>query len=246
MRLKCWMISWAMLLVATVGMAENKEVSLATLNWAPYVGKKLENHGFTAEIVSEAFKRAGYQVEIKFMPWKRVLSQVKLGKFDAGFPAYYSEERAKLYAVSDSFIDGPLVFYKRKDKSISYKTLEDLKPYKIGIVRGYVNTPEFDSADFLQKKLANSDEANLKKLFKEKIDLTIIDQFTAAHILNTSFSQGKGALDFIAPPLQLKTLHVIFSKESKEYEARVAAFNQGLKAIIQDGTLKMIVERHNL
>ncbi len=110
-----------MLIISPPTMGEDKEVSLATLNWEPYVGEKLEHFGFSTHIVTEAFKRVGYRVKYTFLPWARLLNQVAAGKFDAGCAAYYSEERAAVYAFSAPYARGPVVLYKRKDRDIEYR-----------------------------------------------------------------------------------------------------------------------------
>ena len=91
--------------------AFSKTVKLATTEWAPFVGKKLKNKGFTTDILKHAFKAAGYDIKVKIIPWKRVLSQVKKGKYDAGYPAYDSAERRKIYNYSETFASGPIVMF---------------------------------------------------------------------------------------------------------------------------------------
>ena len=232
------------LCLGTTGFAANKTLSLATLEWKPYVGKKLMNYGFTSEIVTKAFKRVDYSVTVDFMPWARVLHEVLKGKYDAAFPAYYSDKRAKTYALSNSFAEGPLVFCKKKDVNISYKSLQDLKPYRIGVVRGYVNTPEFDAADYLKKDLANSDEINLRKLVKGRIDLVVIDKFTAHHILRTTIPESVDTIEFVKPWLQAKPLYLAVSRKIKGHQQIVKDFNHGLKQIAEDGTIRKIMKKH--
>ncbi len=65
-------------------------LSLATLEWAPYVGKDLPDRGFATEIVTEVLGRSGYGVDITFMPWVRVLRRVARGEADALYPACMS------------------------------------------------------------------------------------------------------------------------------------------------------------
>ncbi len=243
------MVRYIMILVMLVslgipGEAAEKTLRVATLEWEPYVGNELKDGGFTADIVTTVFQQAGYTVHIDFMPWARVLSLVKHGKYDGGFPAYYSEERAKTYAMSDPFAQGPLVFYTLKSSDIPYTGLEDLKPYKIGIVRGYVNTPEFDEADYLKKDVADNDAQNLKKLLYNRIDLIVIDKLTAQHIINTTMPERGDELKAMEPPLEEKSLHLLLSREKEGYEHILADFNQALEQLQADGTIKAILKKH--
>jgi ABC-type amino acid transport substrate-binding protein len=223
---------------------EKNIIKLATLDWPPYVGQGLPQYGFTTAIISEAFKRAGYEVKVEFMPWARVLQDTEAGKYDAAFPEYYSDERAAAFFMSDPFASGPLGFYKRKADKITYTKLEDLKPYRIGVVRGYINTPEFDAADYLQKDEANSDEQNLQKLFAGRIDLIVIDKFVAQYLIETSVPEAIGALEFMEPPLLDQSLYVIFPRGIAGSEEKLQAFNTALKTMREDGTLERILEEY--
>jgi len=224
--------------------SSDRIIRLATLDWSPYVEEKLENYGFTSEIVSEVFRKAGYQVKIYFMPWARVMAEVKAGEYDAMYPAYYSEKRSRIYALSRPISEGPLVLCKRSDENIQYKTLMDLKPYKIGVVRGYVNTLEFDSAEYLTKKIVNNDKQNLLKLLAGRIDLAVIDKYTAKQIIKTDIPYAGGKLDFLEPPLENKGLYVGFSKEIKGYPKILEDFNQALDEMVKKGLINKIVKKH--
>jgi len=218
--------------------------SLATLHWEPYVGRDLKNYGFTSEIVTEAFRRVGYEVTVTFMPWARVIQEVKRKKYDAAYPAYYSDERARVFALSRPFAQGPLVFYKRKAAKISFKTLQDLKPYRIGVVRGYVNSPAFDAADYLKKEFTNSDESNLRKLLKGRIDLVVIDKYTAEHLIKRAIPEGLNQLESLEPYLQVKQLYLAVSRRVSGYQQMLEAFNYGLRQITEDGSIKKIMKKH--
>lgn len=232
------------LLFAPPTMSEDKEVSLATLNWEPYVGEKLEHFGFTSHIITEAFKRVGYRVQYTFLPWARLLKQVEAGKFDAGCAAYYSEERAEVYAFSAPYARGPVVLYKRKDKDIKYQSLADLKPYRIGVARGYVTTPEFDAAEYLRKEIANDNDLNMKKLLAKRVDLIAIDKFVAQHIIKTSLPEGADMLEALDPPLADNPIHLIFSRKREGHERKIRDFNRGLQALVDDGTIRNILQFH--
>lgn len=230
---------WALLLPLPV-RADPPRVQLATLDWKPYVSEELPNGGLTTEVVREAFRRAGFRVEIHVMPWIRVLAEVEKGSFDAMYPAYHSKTRARVYALSDPIATGPLVLCKRSDRSIRYRSFEDLKPFRIGVVRGYVNTPEFDAADDLQKEIVNSDKQNLLKVLTGRIDLAVIDKYTARHIIETTIPRAKGKLDFLEPPLEVKTLHVGFCRERRGCFERLKAFNRALDEMKRDGSVQDI------
>ena len=222
-----------------------KTVSLATTEWTPYVGKDVKNHGFVSEIIAEAFKRVGYGVNYGFMPPKRVLMEVKSGEYDAGYPAYHSDDRARRFYYSAPIAEGVLGFFKRKDTQIDYKNLHDLAPYKIGVCLGFAYPAEFEAAHYLNKEAAKNETLNLRKLIQRRIDLFITDRAAADAAINTDVPQGKDILEFMLPPLETRKLHLIFAKR-KGSKQKLKDFNKGLQMIIQDGTVEDILKKHGI
>lgn len=219
-------------------------IKLATLEWEPYIGEKLKNQGYVAEIVIQAFKKSGYQVQIDYMPWARVVKLAEKGTYDGYFPEYYSDSLKESFHVSDAMPGGPLGLFKRKGDTISYTKLKDLTPYKIGVVRGYINTAEFDAADYLNKDEANDDLTNFRKLLKKRIDLVVADKFVGLYVVEQNLSYNLNDIEFIDPPLESKDLFVCISKKSPAASMKIKAFNTGLNAITNDGTVKQILKNH--
>jgi len=224
----------------------NQILRLATLEWPPYTGKELSGQGFATEIVTTVLHRAGYDVTIDFLPWARVLKEVKKGTYDAGFPAYYSEDRAKQYLLSDSFLDSPLVFFKHKKKQIIFEELNDLKGLKIGVVRGYVNTAAFDEATTLTKVIGNSDLQNLRGVGVQRLDLAIVDLYTALLLIDSKKKKKAQQLEPLIPPLALKTLHLMGGRTKENNTQVIRDFNATLNKLIADGTVQNILRKHGM
>jgi len=228
-------------------------VTLATLEWEPYIGPNMDNNGYVHEIVVEAYKLSGINVDICFFPWARAVNTARTGKRDGLFPEYHDESRLKDFVFSDSFPGGPVGLYKRKDNKASYavdprknqtEALRSLKQYWFGVVRDYINTKEFDEATFLKKNVANSDETNLKKLFRGRVDFIFIDRYVAKHIIIRKYPHYLPALEFMEPPLEVKPLFIAFSKKAKGYQVKLKTFNEGLKKMREEGMLEKILDKH--
>jgi ABC-type amino acid transport substrate-binding protein len=266
MRFKFLLMTMAVLFLATQVFASEKKVTLATLEWEPYVGSAMSSHGFTGEIVVEAFKKAGYEVELEFYQWDEALKLAQIGRVDGIFPAYYDKAREEFFLFSDPFAESPVGLFKKSSlptgppvayevgaRYITYsvdpridqtEALKGLKEYKIGVVKGYVNTPEFDAAEFLQKEQAPSDEANLRKLFKDEVQLIFIDKYVANYLIAKKFPWYLNEFELMEPPLQIKPLHVAFSKKAEDHEQKLKVFNAGLSLMKKDGMLKRIEARY--
>ncbi len=230
-------------LASSLCLAGERKLDIGATEWPPYYGKDLQNGGFMTEIVVEAFKRTGYDAEITFMPWKRALEGAKAGKHDGLYSIWYRKEREEWFVFSDPLPANEIVFYKRKDRNISFETFEDLKPYTIGVVRGYASPPGFDEAS-LNTSLAKDDEENLRKLHKGRVDLVLTDKITGKFIADTRMPDAAPDLEWLDPPLHVEIQYLVFSKKAGDYAARLVAFNLGLAEIRADGTLTAIMAKH--
>ncbi len=222
-------------------------IKMTTCNWQPYAGVNLTNLGFASELLTRLFKRLGYESTIDILPWKRSMIKTAQGKYDLAYNAYYSEERGKEYALTDPYIHSRVYLCSRKESNINFTTLKELTPYRIGVVMGYVNSEEFDHADYLTKDEAVTDLHNLKKLFGKRISLAVVDKYVAIQLIKTSpfLIANLTDITFHEPPLITLPVHAAFSKAIPGYQERVKEFNRELKAMIKDGSFDILMEIHN-
>ncbi len=238
-----------MLLVFTIflaiqGYASEKEIFLTSAEYPPYYGEELENQGCITEIIREAFKRVGYEVKVKFYPWKRAERLAEEGFSDGMFPPWKTEEREKMFVFSNPIPPPNIIgFYKRKDEKITFKTYQDLQPYRIGSVLGYAYPTDFLKSDLRNSK-AYTDEMLIKNLVMGRIDLAIIDKMQAEYLLKTKFPKRRGQFEFMEPPLEILQQYLVISKKKKNAQKKVNDFNRGLKTIIDDGTFEKILKKN--
>lgn len=233
-------------LVISTTLSANKKVTLSTLDWPPYIDQKIKNNGYVGKVVRQAFKVSGRDVEFKFFPWARALALATNGEVDGLVPEYYSTERKKNFIYSDPFPGGPVGFFKRQDRNITFSKLSDLKGYNIGVVRGYINTQNFDNAKYLTKYESVSDEVNLKKLFNQRIDLIFIDKFTAHHLMKHTIKDPKfsNSLHFMEPGLETKDLFIVFPKVNLQRSQMLNRdFSRGLKILKENGTVQALIDQ---
>ncbi len=236
-------------------IAAQNIVRLSTAERAPYIGVNLPNNGYVHELVTEAFRRVGYEVEIIFYPWARAVMNVEKGQRDGLLPVYYDAALADDMVFSDPFPGGKIGLIKKKTAEIpialtpnldQIHMLQQLRNYRFGVVRGSVNTPELDAADFIYKDVVATDMQNLLKVFKGRVDFAVIDKYTAADLMVNTLPHLIGQLEFVNPPLAEKSFHIAFSKRSPGYQQRVEDFNRGLRAVIADNTLGRTLYKHGL
>ncbi len=252
-----WLLALAGALLSVSARSEPavEIVELATLDWPPYIGRELPDNGPVHSIVSQALARAGLSLRAEFRPWARAVEIARQGRMAGLFPEYLADERQADFLFSDPFPGGPIVLYRRAGEDLDFvadpmeepeKALRGLSAQRFGVVRGYANTMAFDAADYLLKEEATSDEINLKKLAYDRVDLVVIDQLVAKHLLDGPLQEYAEQLEPMLPPLEYKTLHVAFSRAHPRGAAYCEAFNRGLAAMRADGSLQALLQRHGL
>ena len=108
-------ITLAGLVVATFAVAADKQVSVATLYWEPYITTNTPGGGAATEIVTASFASGGLEALIAHMPWKDAITQTRDGIYHAIYPAYFSMERAEQFLISEPFLCSPVVLVARAD-----------------------------------------------------------------------------------------------------------------------------------
>lgn len=227
-----------------MGYAETQKIILVSSEYPPYFGKQLANYGGLSEIIVEAYRRVDYEVDIQFYPWVRAIRMATDGDCDGMFALWHTQEREQWAAFSDPLPSNELGFYKRKADQIHFTTFDELKPYRIGTVRGYANPPAFEQATYLQKVEVTKDIQNLKKLANHRIDLVLIDKGLAAYLLETALPEYQETLDWLEPALEITPQYLVISKQTRDYQRKLDDFNRGLAQLIQEGLVDKIRTKH--
>ena len=224
-------------------MAFSRTVSMVTVDWEPHYGPNLPENGLTTALVTAAFKAGGHDAKIEFIPWSRALKEVEAGKHDIVMGAYDNPERRKTFVMSDRIYSLELGIIARPGLGVSkFKTLHDLSSYSIGISRGYANSVEFDAADYLNKQVATSPTLNIRKLFRGRLDMAVMNLDLFRH---QAKKEGFciSDVEFVRPVLDKSGLHIMGSRSVPDGEKIIEDFNRGLKIIKDNGDFLSIVSR---
>ena len=231
----------------------NVPVRLATLEWKPYIGSDLPEQGYVAVLARAVFAEQGVPVQIDFHPWERALHLARAGEVDGLLPEYFDPSREADFIFSDPFPGGPLVLFKRREDAIAFNTdpvedadaaLRGLMDKRFGVVRGYVNTPVFDAANYLLKEEFQDDAALLRALVNGDIDLAVIDLHVAEYLIRNHYTGYAERIEAMQPALADIPLFVGFPKKSRRLQEALTAFNRGLEALRADGRLEALHQRY--
>jgi polar amino acid transport system substrate-binding protein len=225
------------------GSVQAREISMLTVEWAPHYGSTLPENGLTTALVKAAFKAGGHSSQVDFIPWARALKEVEDGKADVVMGAYFSEERAQKYHISDRIYSLDLGLIARPGLDVlRYESLRELSSYKIGVSRGFANSDEFDAADYLDKDIATFPNLNIRKLFRGRIDMAVMN-FDLFRYEAKKEGFCISDVTFMDPPLSTEGLYVMASRNIRDGDKIVKDFNRGLLTIRQNGEFDRIVNR---
>lgn len=197
--------------------------------------------GLYPEMAKVFFKEIGVDVTVTPYPWKRTLQLSEEGRFGV-IGIYINADRLKIYDYSEPIFGEKIVIYTQSDKSFSFKTVADLKGKKIGVLRGWSYGDDFDAArkqgDFTAED-NTSDEANLKKLQKGRLDCLVAIQESGDSLIKKFNMADK--VTKLDPPLVVNSTYIVFPKSAKLQDI-LDKINVTVARMKQDGSYNTMVE----
>lgn len=204
------------LLIFLPHVARSGQVELVSLDWAPYVGSELPEQGRVTAYVRSVLAAAGLQLHVSFVPWKRVLHDVRSDRAIGYFPEYRSVHREREFIYSRPIGCSAVGLVYRMDRPIHWEQVRDLGRYAIGVVGGYVNASEFDrlvNTGDIRPVFCRDDRTALRMLAQRRLDAVVMDRevFLGLQKMNNA-AEDIASLVFHDRLLAEQTLHVCFRR----------------------------------
>lgn len=242
-RLAAGFLVTCILLSGTVA-AKARDVSMVTINWAPFYGDTLEEHGFFTALVRAAFRAGGHDAEARFIPWKRALLTVARADEDVLMGAYYNDERAKTYHYSEPIFPVKLVLAAHNRTGLKrYETLRDLAGYRFATGLGWYYGEEFEQADYLMKEVAADQIQSIKKLFGQRADIVAGSEVVIRYEIDRDPNFDINDVTFLKPDLTYENLFILTSRDLPDGATLIEDFNRGLAIIRSNGEFEAILRR---
>jgi len=231
---------------AAWAQGDAKALRIATGEFPPYATAQRADQGLALNVVRRAFESAGYAVVFTFLPWSRAQLETEQGLWDASAHWGASSERRAKFLLSDNLLTEQWQLLHRRDTALDWRSLADLKPYTLGLVRDYTYTPELWAearAGRLKFEQPSNDLSSLRMLLAGRIDVLPIERFVACDLLGKHFSAAEQARLHMHPRLMTDsfTTHVIFSPTKPGSEALRQAFNRGLQKLKDSGEYRRLL-----
>lgn len=219
-------------------------IKLTNGHWPPYMEKTPPHYGVISQIVTLAFARKGIPVSYGFFPWSRAKRLAEKGLWDGSVAWTCRPELLENFHFSDPIVAHHYVLFHQTETDFDWKTVDDLKPYRIGLTQDYNYGNEFEKAvadDEIRTEMTTSDASNFRKLAAGRIDLFPMEPAVGMAMLKNLGLSDK--ITFNKTPLQSDYLYLILSRAVPANERYLQAFNAGLQELRESGQLKTLITR---
>ena len=246
------MLFFTMVLVCMSPCLVGAEViSIRADVWCPYnCAPGSDKPGYMIEIAQSILGPKGHTIDYQNMPWTRAIKQTREGKYSAIVGAYI--EDAPDFVFAENLGSSTMTFYGQKGNTWRFKDIESLKAVKIGVVKDYAYTAEIDKyiADNSKTQLVqvafgeDALETNIKKLFKNRIDVFIANEMVISYHIKQS---GRAMSLFEnCGVLSTDNVHIAFSPKIDASKSYVDLINKGVQDMRASGELKKILDKYGI
>lgn len=223
----------------TVSLA-NEVTQFANGEWPPYMSQDLPYGGFASRIVYEAYALSGINIQYKWLPWKRALTEAEKGLVDGTVGWIFSKERDKKFLFSNPVFSQEMVFFHLKKYSFDWEKIEDLRNIKIGATIGYGDYGEAfiqaEASAVIKVERVRTDEQNFGKLLTGRIQVFPLAKEVGDYILKKKFKpQQAESITYNKKPIHIQKYYILFSKRKKNSLLLQQKFNEGLEVLIKSG-----------
>jgi len=223
-----------------------EKIKITNGEWPPYLSQNLKHYGLASRIVTESFSMEGIDVEYGFFPWARAYKLAKDGQWDASAVWTPNEERKEFFLFSNSVIDDVTVFFHLKTLDFKWKTMDDLKKFRIGATLEYNYGEMFTKAEkdgIIKVDRVAADETSFKKLLINRIQLFVCNLEVGYSLLYKMYPPETVSL-FTNNPESVHTasLSLIISNKIPKGNFFLEKFNKGLKKLKDSGKIDQYIQ----
>lgn len=230
----------------TAAIEHKTEIILGAENgWIPYSNS--DGTGMSNDIIKAAYAAVGIKVTYNVKPLNRLLKETKEGKILGAFNIGQDTHRATQYLFHKTKLyDAVCSYYHNADVPLKEHSKEDLKNGEVtlGLVAGYGYGSIFSAMKKAKKftvQNTHSEEQNLQKLVKHRIDATVLYDKTASILLEEMGLKGKIEKAFENEHIGM---FVGFSKVLPESQHYADLLDEGLKIIQENGQYDKIISAY--
>jgi len=229
------------LIVSLPGFAE--EIVYGANESRPYWTNEKQNNGMCGEILHAMSKAVGLTAKIEFSPLRRLIDDDTNN--DLGNPNFYMKSQSFASIIPIAIYKASLIYYQpHHQQPIEIKMLEDLKGYKVGILKGTMAEQSYFEHSGIDFETSYSQDSLIKKMKLGRIDLSLEIELVAKTSILKYFPEEIENFKFIEINDADSAIALMIAEDQPDAMEISNKLRAGLKAIIKNGTYKKIVEKY--
>jgi polar amino acid transport system substrate-binding protein len=198
--------------------------------------------GYATAVVTEMGKRARIPLKFAVMPWAKGYVAAQAGRDNCLYSTARLENRENLFQWV-----GPIAFnrwgvYGRTDFAAEIRSLEDLKPHRIGAVTFDAKADYLKAQSVVNLLLVDDDRANPPRLFLPKTDANYIDLWVTS--LRGAKQTAGGRLKDIKLVYTIRDVPSWLACSPYVPREVIGKLRGALASMDKDGTLQRIADRY--
>lgn len=230
--------------------AEERPLLIQTEAWPPFImqNSDLSASGHDVEILESVLNLMNIKYKLEFIPWKRLISNIKNKQADAVLGIIITPERKDFLIFPDEPISsgGYVIFYP-KTTVFQFNDLSSLSGKRIGTIGGYSYSSEFQNAkNFHQHPQVGESalENNFKKMLLGRLDLLIANKLVGLY--TAAKMQILDQIDYSDRYVSGETQFYLAFSKIERHNTLAQNFSIQLKNFKQTAEYKTIQTRYGL
>jgi len=192
--------------------------------------------GHSVDIIRSLFELTGDELDIQVLPWSRAYRKAQFSPNTLIFSISRTKLREDLFIWGNCLVKEDIYVWRLKQrKDIVIQTIDDMRPYRMPLIRSSSPEQYFKSLGFKNIYTLNSQNQNISMLFLDRVDIilgTIDDVTIRAKQLNLSSEK----LERVMPVKELN-IELYFAFSLGTSANIVAKYQQAYKKLVSQNHL---------
>jgi polar amino acid transport system substrate-binding protein len=251
MKIASAIILFVLFTVLIPASGSSEVVTIVSDCWQPYIcGSEAGKNGIAVDISMIVFKKAGYELEFKEVPWKRAKVDTKKGIYNAIVCATKDDAPGFIYPEEPIAVQ-KTCFYTDQSSSWKYENINSLTGIILGVIGGYHYSEELDQ--YIEKNLntgkvqathsKNPLKSNVLMLKNQRISALIEDPAVMQYYI---WQNKEADLREAGCVSEKVNLYIPFSPENSKSEIYAKILSDGIRELKKTGELKLIYEAYGV
>ncbi|OAJ95566.1 substrate-binding periplasmic protein [Vibrio bivalvicida] len=233
-------------LVSAHTLAGPSTIKLTNGEWPPYLSNSLPNGGPSSQVIVEAYKLQGIDVDWGWYPWQRSYVLAEEGQYDGTVIWSENKKRQAAFIYTLPVLEERRVLFHLVGKTVDWHTISDLGEYEIGGTIGYEYSQEFQDAEqqgVIKVQRVRSEVNNFKKLVANRVDLVIATESVGYTLIHNELPYDQAQkITHASKPVDVQKWSVLISNKSPHQAYFVEQFNLGFEKLVASGRYAEIMQ----